>query len=455
MTNEKQQTVSRGERYSVPVTTHRRRIQAIGAAISRRDWNAVERAHADIRDAFDRPEIYDPPTALSAAPAHPQDAAPALGEEAGGEFARWTTADLAGQCRMQSREMLDPELSRFLVAVADRLRSLSPTQVAPVDGGGAQAAGRPSDDLLLTALGKADREAQNAANLADKLIAQTTGWALRAAYLSTTPASAGDGDPRAVVSPVFEVTTALQAARVSLEEAARRAKVPDRALAHLRVAQRCADAADRVAALDRPAPQALAASAGGVGVSEFQQRYAERLHERATGCRWTALLPGGDAHSPGTQFYWLNLAGIASQEFKALAPTAKPEPDSGELPDTIRVPLHESQADADYLFGRAAADGACAGVMAASVKARLKALEDAILADRPVAEGVAGWRLVPEEATRGWASRMADLRQGRSSTPRCEAPSQRDVSWATDRIREVLEAAPSPATTPAAPIEGV
>ena len=32
------------------------RIQALGAAISRRDWWAVEQAYAAIRDAFDRPK---------------------------------------------------------------------------------------------------------------------------------------------------------------------------------------------------------------------------------------------------------------------------------------------------------------------------------------------------------------------------------------------------------------
>ncbi|WP_156795571.1 hypothetical protein [Bradyrhizobium icense] len=38
------------------------RIQALGAAISRRDWWAAERAYNEIRDAFDRPDIYgDPP----------------------------------------------------------------------------------------------------------------------------------------------------------------------------------------------------------------------------------------------------------------------------------------------------------------------------------------------------------------------------------------------------------
>lgn len=32
------------------------RIQALGAAISRRDWWAAELAYSAIRDAFDRPE---------------------------------------------------------------------------------------------------------------------------------------------------------------------------------------------------------------------------------------------------------------------------------------------------------------------------------------------------------------------------------------------------------------
>lgn len=32
------------------------RIQALGAAISRRDWWSAEQAYSAIRDAFDRPE---------------------------------------------------------------------------------------------------------------------------------------------------------------------------------------------------------------------------------------------------------------------------------------------------------------------------------------------------------------------------------------------------------------
>lgn len=45
------------------------RIQALGAAISRRNWHAVELAYNALRDAFDRPEVYDrdsvPPTGSS------------------------------------------------------------------------------------------------------------------------------------------------------------------------------------------------------------------------------------------------------------------------------------------------------------------------------------------------------------------------------------------------------
>jgi len=34
------------------------RIQALGAAISRKDWWAVGQAYEAIRDAFDRPDVY-------------------------------------------------------------------------------------------------------------------------------------------------------------------------------------------------------------------------------------------------------------------------------------------------------------------------------------------------------------------------------------------------------------
>lgn len=41
--------------------------------------------------------------------------------ERGGEFTGKPTATLAAQCRMQARENIDPEYSRFMFAVADRL----------------------------------------------------------------------------------------------------------------------------------------------------------------------------------------------------------------------------------------------------------------------------------------------------------------------------------------------
>jgi hypothetical protein len=47
--------------------TEELRIHALGAAISRRDWHAVERAHADIRDAFASPRIETSDEALERA----------------------------------------------------------------------------------------------------------------------------------------------------------------------------------------------------------------------------------------------------------------------------------------------------------------------------------------------------------------------------------------------------
>ena len=43
--------------YTVAREDHTRRIQALHAAISRREWSEVERAAATIRDAFDRPDL--------------------------------------------------------------------------------------------------------------------------------------------------------------------------------------------------------------------------------------------------------------------------------------------------------------------------------------------------------------------------------------------------------------
>lgn len=45
----------------------------------------------------------------------------------GGRFEEWTLEDFAAQCRMQSREQLDPEFSRFMAALAKRLSELTPS----------------------------------------------------------------------------------------------------------------------------------------------------------------------------------------------------------------------------------------------------------------------------------------------------------------------------------------
>ena len=40
-----------------------------------------------------------------------------------GRFEEWTLADFAAQCRMQSRQQLDPEFSRFMAALSARIMS--------------------------------------------------------------------------------------------------------------------------------------------------------------------------------------------------------------------------------------------------------------------------------------------------------------------------------------------
>jgi hypothetical protein len=44
------------------------------------------------------------------------------------------------------------------------------------------------------------------------------------------------------------------------------------------------------------------------------------------------------------------------------------------------VPLHELQADVDYLVGRVAEDGSCAPMIATSIKTKLAAIEAALTA---------------------------------------------------------------------------
>jgi hypothetical protein len=61
----------------------------------------------------------------------------------------------------------------------------------------------------------------------------------------------------------------------------------------------------------------------------------------------------------------------------SIAEVMKHMPEFKELPDDMRVPLHSLQADILYLFGRVAADGRVASLMADSVLQRLSQIETA------------------------------------------------------------------------------
>lgn len=73
-------------------------------------------------DGHDTPEKYRRVAAL----ASPQPSSHVAPEIDGGRFEEWTLKDFAAQCRMQSRELLDPEFSRFMAALAKRLSALAP-----------------------------------------------------------------------------------------------------------------------------------------------------------------------------------------------------------------------------------------------------------------------------------------------------------------------------------------
>jgi hypothetical protein len=51
----------------------------------------------------------------------------------------------------------------------------------------------------------------------------------------------------------------------------------------------------------------------------------------------------------------------------------------GEMPEAIRVPLHELQADVEYLIGRLLEDKSCRLMVAESIKGKLQAIETAVL----------------------------------------------------------------------------
>ena len=58
--------------------------------------------------------------------------APQVKEIDGGRFEEWSLSDFAAQCRMQSREQLDPEFSQFMAALAKRLSRPSGIKVKPL-----------------------------------------------------------------------------------------------------------------------------------------------------------------------------------------------------------------------------------------------------------------------------------------------------------------------------------
>lgn len=145
-----------------------------------------------------------------------------------------------------------------------------------------------------------------------------------------------------------------------------------------------------------------------------------------------------------------------SKDETALLPPINEWPQVNELPDDMRVPLHSLQADLDWLFYRIRRDGEEeAGLCKESIRNRLSQIEEAAyrlanpLSLASLRTEPEGWVLVPERATLGWAQRMAEQRQGQSSTPRCEPPGDYQVQWAFDRIAEVLAASPPAPTSEA------
>lgn len=62
-------------------------------------------------------------------------------------------------------------------------------------------------------------------------------------------------------------------------------------------------------------------------------------------------------------------------------PVVQPQQEKNvELPDAIRVPLDELEADAAYIIGRVAVDGSCSGIMVEAIRKRTRAIREALLA---------------------------------------------------------------------------
>lgn len=78
-----------------------------------------------------------------------------------------------------------------------------------------------------------------------------------------------------------------------------------------------------------------------------------------------------------------------------------------DLPEDIRIPLHELQADVDYLVGRIVADGSCAPAISETIKSKLRSVElttRAALSAAPVGtwECSARKQSLPEPTDCGW-----------------------------------------------------
>jgi hypothetical protein len=58
-------------------------------------------------------------------------------------------------------------------------------------------------------------------------------------------------------------------------------------------------------------------------------------------------------------------------------------PGHSALPEDVRIPLHELQADVDYLIGRVVADGSCGPMIAASIKDKLAKIEASLVEVKP------------------------------------------------------------------------
>lgn len=88
-------------------------------------------------------------------------------------------------------------------------------------------------------------------------------------------------------------------------------------------------------------------------------------------------------------FFFFTLSGAKAdrdnearwQQANAGVPVVQPQQEKNvELPDAIRVPLDELEADAAYIIGRVAVDGSCSGIMVEAIRKRTRAIREALLA---------------------------------------------------------------------------